>query len=485
MLSYIISSFDFIRFVPLSLLAIPLGLVTYLLVSYLNDPLRRIPAAHPLAPFTPLWIAYARLRSVENATIKSAHDLLGPVVRLGPKEISVNSVKGGIREIYGGGFEKVNPVDGYNWYSFFANYGGVPNMFSTPGNKAHSVRKRMISNIYSKSVVTSSPVLLAQTSKVLYERFLPYLRRTCTTGSEKDAEKGVLNIYSLVSATTMDIVTAYIFGLQAGSNFVDDPKELAQFLDLYNSRRSYNVLPQEFPRFSEAVTKWTGYRFAPESVNEANAEIENWAEKMCADAAQILGESDIPAEDTPVVYQQLSSMLSKQAQKDGQDTAETKLLIASEVLDHFAAGFDTSGITLAYVIHELCTHPNIQKRLQKELQTLTPRLEPGSAPALPDPKAVDALPLLHAVVWETLRLHAAIPGPQPRYTPLQGCRLGPEERSYYVPGGVRVSASAGVLHANEDVYENAGRWIPDRWLEDVPAEKKKDMESRWFWAFGR
>lgn len=357
----------------------------------------------------------------------------------------------------------------------------VSNMFSTAGNKAHSVRKRMISNIYSKSVVTSSPILLAQTTKILYERFLPYLENTCNAKTEK----GVLNIYSLLSAATMDIVTAYIFGLKTGSNFVDNPKDLAHFLDLYNSRRSFNFWPQEFPRFTKAVAKWTGYRFAPEWVNEANAEIEKWAEDMCEDAAKILNESEIPAEDTPVVYQQLSSTLLKQSEKDGQDTAEAKLLIASEVLDHFAAGFDTSGITLAYAIHELCVHPEIQKRLQEELRTLSPRVEPGSAPALPDPRTVDALPLLHAVVWETLRLHAAIPGPQPRYTPLQGCQLGPEERSHYVPGGVRVSASAGILHANEDVYENAGKWIPDRWLEDVPIEKKKDMESRWFWAFGR
>jgi hypothetical protein len=38
---------------------------------------------------------------------------------------------------------------------------------------------------------------------------------------------------------------------------------------------------------------------------------------------------------------------------------------------------------------------------------------------------------------------------------------------------------------NEEVYENAKAWRPERWLEDVEEEKRKDMESRWFWAFGR
>lgn len=42
----------------------------------------------------------------------------------------MNCVKGGIRDVYAGGFEKgrrSTTKDGkgeYNWYSFFANYGG-------------------------------------------------------------------------------------------------------------------------------------------------------------------------------------------------------------------------------------------------------------------------------------------------------------------------------------------------------------------------
>ena len=162
-------------------------------------------------------------------------------------------------------------------------------------------------------------------------------------------------------------------------------------------------------------------------------------------------------------------------------------VLASEVLDHLAAGFDTSGITLNYVVHELSQHQDIRCRLQAELQSLAPRLVSSSAPTLPDPKVIDALPLLHAVIWETLRLHSAIPGPQPRFTPPQGCPLGPEEKQYFVPGGTRVSASAGLLHANEEVYERASEWRPERWLqlEKLDEEKRKDMESRWFWAFGR
>jgi cytochrome P450 len=354
-------------------------------------------------------------------------------------------------------------------------------MFSTGGNKAHSMRKRMISNIYSKSVVTASPALKAQMENILFTRFLPFLDEVATR------DGGVLNIYALLSASTMDIVNAYIFGLKASSNLIENKDELAWFLDLYNSRRSYTFWPQEFPIFSGFVEKWLGCRFAPKWVDEANEKIEQWTQQMCDKAGLVLANDEAQTADTPVVYQQLSVALTKEAKKS--DVKETNFApaLASEVLDHLAAGFDTSGITLNYLVHELSQHPNIQTHLQSELQTLSPRLVSLSTPTLPDPKALDALPFLHAVIWETLRLHSAIPGPQPRFTPPQGCTLGPEEQSYFVPGGVRVSASAGLLHANEDVYERASEWRPERWLdmEKLGVEKKKDMESRWFWAFGR
>lgn len=93
-----------------------------LIARYFRNPLRKVPAAHPLAHFTSLWIHSVRWRGIENATLRRAHDRLGPIVCLSPEEVSVNCVKGGIRDVYAGGFEKGNAA--YNWYAFFANYGG-------------------------------------------------------------------------------------------------------------------------------------------------------------------------------------------------------------------------------------------------------------------------------------------------------------------------------------------------------------------------
>ena len=354
-------------------------------------------------------------------------------------------------------------------------------MFSTGFNRPHSARKRMLSNIYSKSVVNASSVLQTQVSTILYQRLLPRL-----VALHSSEYKGVFEASSFLSACTMDIVTSYIFGLRASSNFIDNPDQLAWFLDLYKSRHGHTFWPQEFPRLTRFLKKWLRIGLSPSWVDEANEKIEKWTKKMCDDAANVMQQGEAEKQDVPSVYQQLSGAVTKEGATKSVSDMDARAVIASEVLDHLAAGFDTSAITLTYVVHELSIRRDIQSLLQQELRKLSPRLVISSSPDLPDPKAVGALPILHAVIWETLRLHPAIPGPQPRFTPPQGCQLGPDGK-YFVPGGVRVSASAGMLHQNEDVYECANEWRPERWLQidKVNDEKRRDMESRWFWAFGR
>lgn len=63
------------------------------------SPLSKLPPAHPTATISPLWILYIRRTGWENRTVLAAHKRLGPVIRLGPNEISVNCVDGGIRSV--------------------------------------------------------------------------------------------------------------------------------------------------------------------------------------------------------------------------------------------------------------------------------------------------------------------------------------------------------------------------------------------------
>lgn len=82
------------------------------------SPLAKIPNAHWSSPLGPWWILWRRYRQQELSAAYEAHQKYGPIVRLGPKDLSVSCYEDGIRTIYGGGFDKPIYFDFFNYYGF-------------------------------------------------------------------------------------------------------------------------------------------------------------------------------------------------------------------------------------------------------------------------------------------------------------------------------------------------------------------------------
>jgi cytochrome P450 len=74
------------------------------------------------------------------------------------------------------------------------------------------------------------------------------------------------------------------------------------------------------------------------------------------------------------------------------------------------AGHETTSTALAWTVYALSQHPSIQTALREELRTLPlPRAASGCEPLDQETlAALDKLPLLDAVVRETLRLYAPV-----------------------------------------------------------------------------
>ncbi|KAG9908904.1 cytochrome P450, partial [Aureobasidium melanogenum] len=264
-------------------------------------------------------------------------------------------------------------------------------MFSMEKRDVHSARKRMISNVYAKSSLQASPVLREICDTILCHRML---RRIAT------APDGVLEAYELFSAVTLDVVTAYIFGLEQGSNFTDDPEVGAKWLHDYKSRQPYLFWIQEMPNVFQLFSKLgVGRWLIPDWVGRKSVAIEDQCLEWCdaAEAAILSGKAAQSARHYPTVYGQLRGMLKKQEKstekRNNQLSQEQRLDLASEMLDHLAAGFDTSGITLTYLAWELSRPCNtaIQSALQKELLSLRlncPTTTKDSSTSLPSPKDI-------------------------------------------------------------------------------------------------
>ncbi|KAL1619352.1 hypothetical protein SLS54_006629 [Diplodia seriata] len=296
---------------------------------------------------------WQRYHHKELKTLYEAHQKQGAVVLVGPSHISINCVKGGLQTVYLGGFEKPD------WYAnIFANF-GMSNMVSMKDHHSHSVRKRMVSNIYSNSTLLSSPALENITQTILNERFIPVLRSAIAGSKDVD-------VYSLFGGTSMDIVTGYIFGLPSSTDFTTDEAERRRFHDLYFSRRGPDFWLQ-FPGLVRLLRN-IGIKLIPDRFVAATLEIEAFVMAMCDKAAARISATSTteplegvppppppptPPSHHPTVYAHLSAAQAAQAAlTDTPAAAEaTRLALASECMDHVVAGYETS--TIKHVIAAL------------------------------------------------------------------------------------------------------------------------------------
>lgn len=340
----------------------------------------------------------------------------------------------------------------------------------------------MISNVYSKTYIQTSQAVSEHARTILLDRLLPTIREFTITrlGPQK------LDVHSLFLATTMDFISSYVFGLQNGTNFIQETGYREHWLELYKSRNEYGFYDQELPILTRLARRF-GIPLCPRFVDYANAELGQWCEDICTSTLRSLSSPGNKSKiQDAVVMSALLAGLEKERLAKGTSsllypTALThhSLSVASELFDHVLAGQETAGVTLTYLTWRLSQFLPLQAELRHELLSLDQNLG-YPTPLLPDAKLLDSLPLLHAVIMETLRLHAPIPGAQPRQTPYPFCRLG----GYTVPGGVRVAAMAYTLHRDAEVFPDPEKWDHTRWMPGFANDNQRTERQRLFWAFG-
>jgi cytochrome P450 len=142
-------------------------------------------------------------------------------------------------------------------------------------------------------------------------------------------------------------------------------------------------------------------------------------------------------------------------------------LIRDQLLTMLIAGHDTSTALLAWAMFLLGTHPEIMAQVKAEVDALLEN-EPPQAEHLP------RLPLLDAVIKETLRL----------YPPIHvGNRRAVEEtivQGYAIPPNLRVMASIYLTHRDEAIWEEPGHFCPHRFA----AESKEKRPPFAYIPFG-
>ncbi|KAL2014876.1 hypothetical protein VTN00DRAFT_2401 [Thermoascus crustaceus] len=440
---------------------VSLLIIHFIWACLIGDALRGIPGPKTFA-FTKWRLAFEDWRGTRTRTIHTLHQKYGPVVRIGPNEVSFNSLSA-LRTIYGAGSSFERPA----FYRMFDIY-GRQHLFTFHTSAEHAKRKKLLNQSYSKSTILRGSVAASIESKVL--QFLNLIK------SEPETAMGLsksLHYYAF------DNVTWVVFGDWGATAALDGVTSDREILNDITepTRRKRSWFQIHFPNYT------------------------SWAMSRSGLAQYLLRKISLLPGDKPIAYSGVQDYALQAWRKywsnwvqgnDGKPSQGimrklleehnvhgkgelTDLDIVAECADHLDAGLNTTSDTLMFAIWALSLPHNahFQQHLVAEMTSLTD--SDINSDGIPRVEVCDRLPFLDAVIKETLRLYAPIPASQPRMSmhevTIDGYKLHP---------GTIASCQAYSLHRNPEVFPDPLRFDPDRWLGDPDGVANM---KRWWWPF--
>lgn len=436
----------------------------YILKTLVFSPLAQIPGPKSFAA-TSWTLAREDYKGTRTRKIHRLHEEYGAAVRVGPNEISFNSLTA-LRQIYGAGSVFGRPASFYRIFDIY----GQAHMFTYHSSTEHSARKKIMSQLYSKSTVLKSPVTDSIETKV--KHFLDLIESDPKTASHLSQS---LHYFSLDNITWM--VFRHHGSTDALTGNLSD-RQILSDIDQPTARR-YSWFQIHLPRYTRLVMSCGSHlrsildllNVLPGKRPLAYSGLQDYALTTFNNCRH--GKSVIPTSDG-------SLMLRLMHEKDlnSGKSQLSDMEIAAECADHLDAGLKTTSDTLMFALWVLSLpkHRHFQERLVAEMNhatdsSLTGRDDGSVLPA----ELCDRLPFLDAVIKETLRLYAPIPASQPRTSARDVTIDG-----YFIPAGTIVSCQAFSLHRNSEIFADPYTFNPERWLaSDADAAEMK----RCWWPF--
>ncbi|KAM5350977.1 hypothetical protein ACJ41O_003700 [Fusarium nematophilum] len=375
------------------------------------------------------------------------HRRYGPIVRVGPRLISVNN-PGDMSTIYGV-TTKFYKSSFYDPSTPYDEEGIVPDPFVLKDKAMHSRMKRNSSNAYSMSSLVQLEPYFDEISDRLF-RLL-----------DQDAIKPgkVVDLGDLLHRFAMDAVFMLTFGqtmqfLEKG----DENNVLAAFDVIMPYMSTIGQIPW-LNRFLAgnpigARIILGNMRFEDGLMDIATSQVERFKtdlEKRPADA--------------PCTFVQ-RLLLNQQANPESLTQRE----IVTHALGNITAGSDTTSTTMRSIIYYCLKNPETYQKLSEEVRTRCTL--PVTFASARD------LPYLDAVIKEALRIHPPMAIMLGRTVPKGGATIG----GYYMPGGTEVGINAWVLQRDPQVFPEPESWKPERWLTDDVDHLSRMKKS--FFAFG-
>ncbi|CAG8979881.1 hypothetical protein HYALB_00002655 [Hymenoscyphus albidus] len=363
--------------------------------------------------------------------------------------------------------------------------------------KDHAARKRMMAPMYSKSNIQNSHSVASILDKVVLN----------TLGNEVEhwaKTETTIDVHSKFRACATDITSAWVYGIDRGTDWLHDESDAKFFIENFNQSGAGFFWRSEFYGLVKVLAK-IGLRLVPKLSDGSHRKLQEWSQKKCNMLEVSMKEKESDDSKARTNKRSTGTHLYGELRSALKETTQENTILRDETFDHILANQAGTEIALTYTAYSLSLHPQWQDRLRKEFMENPVDLDEdflvevivrseaiysskgtghiASSTSVPShflsPRALDKLPIIDAILTETLRLYAPEPGPWPRSHPSATTTLG---KYTGIPPGTIISASAFSLHRNKEVFPDPEEWRPERWLEATP-EKRAEM-WKWFWAFG-
>ncbi|XP_032514717.2 cytochrome P450 6B2-like [Danaus plexippus] len=157
----------------------------------------------------------------------------------------------------------------------------------------------------------------------------------------------------------------------------------------------------------------------------------------------------------------IDMMMALKDERDDDDEDDfriTDMVIAGNAFIIFLGGFETTSSTLAFLFLELAAQPDVQEQMRAEIARALDKHGAITSDMLQD------LTYMDMVIQETLRLY-------PPFPTIQRVCTRPYQlpgRDVIIPPGTIILFPTLGLHRDEQYFENASSFTPDRWRRSPP-----------------
>lgn len=381
---------------PIPVLA-AIGLALLLVYHYVIAPvftghLSHIPGPW-LAKITTYQLGWYDLRLIRNDQIFEWHKKYGPIICIGPNEVSVSTLED-THQVY----SPTTRWEKSDYFDHFMAYGERA-VFATKPYGEHRARRKLIASFYQASNTFSKPEVETR----VRERAQAVANFVVQNKGNK--AYGEAEMLGLSACYAWDNITQLVFGPGYGTKAIEGEGPERKFLQDLKSLQLWGPFGGQFPLLykglSAILTTFTqSYKFL-----HAESEVSNWSMERFQKAIQC-----------PVVRTS-HSLLGRLTEMNKKEPLRDSYM-AAEALDNIGAAEATIAVTATYLVWQLSEHPYWQERIREELQAL-PKEEDG----LPSFTDVNALPILEAFLSEVYRLHPASSGKAERVVPQAGAVL--------------------------------------------------------------